>query len=693
MELRSLALPASLRHCALPASLPLQLPGLGAQPAPAMPQPPLPPPRGLPPFPPPRPPSEASAPLPDGGDGEAGTPLRVQLEMNELLDAVCDGDLPRLQAALRAHPEQLHEADAENGLQVTGAARKPQTGLLASVPAALGQAGWRRLRVSAHSSHTLRCADPQPANPWAQAMHLAAMLNDPRCLLELLRAGADPFAASSKGDTPLDQAVVREHTECIGMLLYHAPSQQERQRCGGKALTLAAQSGRLGSVGALLESGVTPTPDALFAAAAEGQEACCVALLGAGAADGSAASTGWAPALEAAASGGHLAVLKALLAFGPQPASADDSGSDSGNSSDSDSSSIGAAALAVAVQAAVEAGHPACLAELLACKASPEGAIDAEGFNALHRAAMTGRVACLNALLQAEAALEAPAVDGARCTALQLAAFNGRPAALEALLQAGAEFQAPAAGEVPATPLQLASGAGHLPCVLALLAAGARVDAAKPDDGGTALMLAAESGRAGCVSALLAFGADPCAADSSGCTALHRAAIKGHAAAAAELLQAGAPVDARDRHGCTPLFLAATAGVAAAMPPLLAAGADPGAADRLGNTPLFWAAERGHDDAVRLLLSAGASPTAPCGPNGTTPLHVAAALGHLACLLQLTEAAQREGTRGVDVPDKHGCPPAALAAERRRSECWAALQAAGSTWRLPPGALRSSGGG
>jgi uncharacterized protein len=194
-------------------------------------------------------------------------------------------------------------------------------------------------------------------------------------------------------------------------------------------------------------------------------------------------------------------------------------------------------------------------------------------------------------------------------------------------------------------------------------------------------------------------------------TGLLAVAARGDAAEIAALVKAGAAPDVRDGHGRTPLHVAAHRGHREAMRALVAAGADPNAlcADRydivtiaavagdvptleaalaLGGrarnvtsrydgTALIAAAHLGHADVVRILIRAGA-PLDHVNNLGWTALIESIVLGdggarHLATLEALVEAGA-----DVNLPDRAGQTPLALARGRGYGTMVARLERAGA---------------
>ncbi len=192
---------------------------------------------------------------------------------------------------------------------------------------------------------------------------------------------------------------------------------------------------------------------------------------------------------------------------------------------------------------------------------------------------------------------------------------------------------------------------------------------------------------------------------------LFAAAHAGDEATIAREIAAGAPIDARDAHGRTPLIVAAHAGRAGAMRALAGAGANPNALDRdrydivtiaavandvptlalaleLGasarnvtspydGTALIAAAHLGHAEVVRILVRAGA-PLDHVNNLGWTALIESIVLGdggprHTATLKALVDAGAN-----VNLPDRQGSTPLALARQRGHTSMTTILERAGA---------------
>lgn len=203
----------------------------------------------------------------------------------------------------------------------------------------------------------------------------------------------------------------------------------------------------------------------------------------------------------------------------------------------------------------------------------------------------------------------------------------------------------------------------------------------------------------------------PSQADISGYTGLLAVAAQGDSAQITALAGRGEKVDIRDSHGRTPLHVAAYRGNHEAMRALVAAGADPNALEndrydivtiasvandvptlrtalaiggratnitsRYDGTALIAAAHLGHPEVVRILIRAGA-PLDHVNNLGWTALIESIVLGdggtrHRETLRALVEAGAK-----VNLPDRNGRSPLALARSRGYTAMVKILEAAGA---------------
>jgi ankyrin repeat protein len=203
----------------------------------------------------------------------------------------------------------------------------------------------------------------------------------------------------------------------------------------------------------------------------------------------------------------------------------------------------------------------------------------------------------------------------------------------------------------------------------------------------------------------------PSAGEIAAYRGLHAAAAKGDATGIARLVKSGAALEARDANKRTPLHVAIFAHRAEAARALLKAGADANAFDaqrydivtiaavaddvemlklalaggcKAGNvtspydgTALIAAAHLGHDEVVRVLIAAKA-PLDHVNNLGWTAVIESIVLGdggkrHVATLAALVQAGAN-----VNLADRNGATPLALARGRGYTEMVKILEAAGA---------------
>ena len=322
------------------------------------------------------------------------------------------------------------------------------------------------------------------------------------------------------------------------------------------------------------------------------------------------------------------------------------------------------------------------IADQLLTAGADANAADRYGVTPLALACVNASGGMVDRLLRAGADANAAQESGE--TALMTCARSGLPAAVEPLLARGADVNAAEATHGQ-TALMWAAWEGHTDIVRTLLAHGADVNA-RTTTGYTALLLAARDGYADTTRTLLDAGADVNAAAEDGTTALLVAVIRRNLEYAGLLLERGADPDLGP--GFTPLHWAAgkwdtelndlSNGVVEGnqwsafgglhapdrlrmVRQLLAHGADPNVRTlrtpgfgiqvkgHLGNmkgaTPFLIAAKANDVAVMRELLENGADPLEPTD-NGTTPLMVAAGVGHAP---GITRSAEDEALRAVTV--------------------------------------------
>jgi ankyrin repeat protein len=443
----------------------------------------------------------------------------------------------------------------------------------------------------------------------------------------LLSQGANPFAASGEGDTPLlllsRHNLQEAQSDAVGTtqaLLTRARALLKndrkkfgafldaRDRSGFTAVYHAALAADAAMVQLLLQNGANPNLGGSVAAAGGGKDV-----------------TGWTPLHGVAQQCRESeAMVRTLLAGGAQAGAL--------------TSEFGSV---LAVLAGCREGNQAAVARLLLDKLrskspgfrkflSAPNAVT--GWTTLNLAIASGQGELAQLLLKEGANPDEANKDGV--TPLYQAVAAGDVALAAALQAAGANSnQIVANGE---SLLHLALQKNDPAMVKQLLA-----DKANPNlpykSGASPLYVELEQGRDETAALLLAAGANPNVADARGRTPLHLAAAQGKAGILQQLLRARAGVNARQASGASPLFLATGAGHIDAMKLLLAAGANPEHGLKSGTTPLAVAVQRGNEAAVELLLAAKARPRVSAGA-GPQPVLVAAAAGQAGILKRLLAA-------------------------------------------------------
>lgn len=192
------------------------------------------------------------------------------------------------------------------------------------------------------------------------------------------------------------------------------------------------------------------------------------------------------------------------------------------------------------------------------------------------------------------------------------------------------------------------------------------------------LLAAAASGDARRVEAVLAAGADPNVRDGRGRTPLHVAAHVHAPQLLPILARSGADPNALDHDRYDIVTIAAVANDMATLGAALAVGCSArNVTSPYDGTALIAAAHLGHAEVVRRLIAAGA-PLDHVNNLGWTALIESIVLGdggprHLATLRALVDAGA-----DVNLPDRTGRTPLALARERSYAQMAAVLRHAGA---------------
>jgi serine/threonine-protein phosphatase 6 regulatory ankyrin repeat subunit B len=505
------------------------------------------------------------------------------------------------------------------------------------------------------------------------ALHHAAEHGREETATLLLSQGAKVDIKDQDGMTPLMAAAAGGHLGVVKIILQHL---------GGKGLDRRGNKGRT----------------ALIYASGKGHEDTVAFLLNKGAKVDIKKRRGINP-LMAAASGGHVGVVKMLLQHmgGKGLDQTDKEGrtalchaSEQGHEeivvflmSQGAQVDIKTRRRMTPLMAAASGGHVGLMKLLLQHMGGPElGNRDYVGRTALYFASEQGHEEMVTFLLSqgAQVEIRGPVGD----TPLMAAAAYGHMRVVKMLLQHMGGQGLEEADYEGRTVLCWAAQKGREEMVTFLMSQGAEADITN-QYGETPFMLGAVGGHLGVVKMLLHHmggqGLDQ--TDYEGRTALCCAAIIGHAEMVAFLLSQGGQVDIRDHGGWTPLMAAAWSGQLVVVKMLLQhmGGQGLNETDNEGKTALCHAAWEGHEECsslfkemVAFLLSQGAKVDIT-DKDGGTPLRVAAFFGHVGVVKMLL---QHVGGQGLSETDNEGRTTLYYAALRGHEEIVRALLIAGA---------------
>lgn len=238
---------------------------------------------------------------------------------------------------------------------------------------------------------------------------------------------------------------------------------------------------------------------------------------------------------------------------------------------------------------AAQGGHLAVVKYLLA-KGAPVNALNVQKENALVYAAEQGHLKLAAFLIANGAAVNIKTTLDA--SPINYALWAGRTEVVKLLLRKGADFRA-SRGD-GSTLLHEAAGGESVEIVEMLLKRGLAADL-KTGFGATPLHYASLHGTPEIVALLIRKGVDVNAVSENGWWPLGLAAGRGDLRKASLLLEAGARPDIRDKaSGLTVLHVAAAKGYGKICEQLLAHGADVNAKAPQDRTPLYYASRYGH---------------------------------------------------------------------------------------------------
>ena len=465
----------------------------------------------------------------------------------------------------------------------------------------------------------------EPAKGWS-ALHLACEFNQPAMVKVLLAAGASRSARDAQQCTPLHRAAMVGNRVCAELVIAGPPKLTHaevnaREMNGETALHLCARRGDFGL---------------------------CEVLVAAGSRRELTSSVGLTPLRVAKKAHPDDAKLLALLT--PPPSEPSKSTASTGSSlppplpsSDADLRALDA-----------KCAEDACEESL--CVACQIRALPGVGKK-----------------LKVERFVE---LDAGNLLRILLAAGAPADAVFSKLgRSAPAVFHAALFGHVSALKALLAGGAS---CTFAI------------DKGLSALRAAAEGGSLACVELLIGAGADANAADVMGISPLMAIALSGRRGAAmAKALIPHTDLYAVNRQGKNAFHLCASVGNTDVFEALLPLMSDVDVRSVRGEkedddlpfnqTALHIAASKGQHAMVAALLARGASQAA-VDDSQKTPLHYAAVMAHLSCVIVLvgwpgkTELAPSL----IDAGDENGFTALHLAAQKGGIKICGVLLAAGA---------------
>ncbi|CAM9553815.1 unnamed protein product [Laminaria digitata] len=343
------------------------------------------------------------------------------------------------------------------------------------------------------------------------ALHLAARYNHEAAVKLLVAAGANMEADDFMSWTPVRAAAENKSWAAMVSLLRLGANPNTVDGKGRTVLHFAAEHGYVPAVAPLVDYGASTDLRCQFG---DYQYA----------------------ALDIAAAGGNLRVMKALIKRG-----ADVNGIDGSEST--------------ALHAAARCDQNAAIHVLLDAEAEIEAA-DSLGNSPLHSAALQDCTSAVVALLERDA--DTSKANNDERTPLHLAAELGHLSVSTALIAAGADMTFRCEDNEPSA-LDVAATAGKVAVLKKMVESGVEVDGVD-SDGRTPLVLAVASNEPGSVEVLAEAGARVDAlVENNSWTSLHVAAEYLYPAVVVALLKHGANVNARDvdHHNDTPLHIAA----------------------------------------------------------------------------------------------------------------------------------------
>ena len=377
-------------------------------------------------------------------------------------------------------------------------------------------------------------ADPNIAEPYGGALHIAARRGHLHIATQLIESQATVDLQDRLGMTPLRDAAENGHVKVVEYLCT-------------RGADINTQS----------SSGWTP----LHGAAAYGHTETAACLIGEGADVNLHTIEGMA-ALHTAIDNGHSEMASMLLRAGTTLNSANDG--------------------STPLHLAARFGIPELIIPLIQAGADRD-AQSHVGSTPLHHAARHKHPKVVDLLLDCGAVFKA---DSEGWTPLHNAAFAGSLEIINRLLNGGADLYARHSRGW--TPLHLAATHDSPNIIAFLIDQGSNLDA-QTDDGFTALSIAVANNNPDVFDLLMSRGADVNVIERTGKTALHEAAYSKRMKFVQSLVESGCDVNAISTDGNTPLKIAiGRGGSDEIIKYLIQSGADLETADCFGMRSLDW---------------------------------------------------------------------------------------------------------
>ncbi|CAH1131964.1 unnamed protein product [Ceutorhynchus assimilis] len=503
-------------------------------------------------------------------------------------------------------------------------------------------------------------------------LHVACLNGHLACCQELTQAGADIEAVNFRNQTPLHVAAASTHgVYCLAFLLANNVDINKCSNDGRTPLHMTAIHGRFTRSKSLIDGGALidcadkngSTP--LHIAAQYGHDLLANTLLSVGASPTKKGYEGRTP-LHMCCLSGYVECCRKFLQTGVNLNERDDSGRTPAHCA-AYKGSIECLDLLTSNGAnfklkdnferlplhyAAAQGHFQCVFTLVGI-GSPINDRDIEGCTPLHLAAAHDHESkCVDYLLNHRADPKIKDVRG--FSPLHYAIACGNVRGVKLLLHRTEEAVFKKEGGSPdVTPLHLAAKLGNVAILKSVLTKYTDVNI-QTDQGLTPLILIAREGHIQCVHFLLRCGAKVSLCDNVNLmTAVHYSAKNGHFQCLTFLLhntEDQSVVNMVDRQQRTALMLAVSGNHTECVQVLLRCGADPNIVDTDEHSCLFRAVVNGQYDVVQLLLSNKAE-VKTRDVNGKTVLHLAAACGHLTCLLLIMDYMSKDDILSKDNQD------------------------------------------